>query len=162
MSKATKTRDSRDGAVRFCGLPAVTKVTIVVITTIVKRKVWLRSRAGARDSRAARCEPRTQEKSLPTRSEPSAACARNGDPCFLSGFGDGAEVHFAEEALRALGGDHGDGVGDVLSGQDFAGVFWAATGKFSGDAAGTDSAYANVVGAQIFRHAAAEALHGPF
>jgi hypothetical protein len=49
MSKATKTRDSREGVVRFCGLLAATNPTIVVITTIVKRKVLLRSRAGARD-----------------------------------------------------------------------------------------------------------------
>src|SRR4029077_15500170 len=64
MSKATKTRDSREGLVRFCGFPAVTRVTIVVITTIVKRKVRLRSRAGARGRRAARRERKTQERFL--------------------------------------------------------------------------------------------------
>jgi hypothetical protein len=31
-------------------------------------------------------------------------------------FGDGAQVHFAQEALRALGGDHGYGVSDILRG----------------------------------------------
>src|SRR5258708_39924628 len=76
-------------------------------------------------------------------------------------LGEGAELDFAQEALRALGGDHGDGVGDVLRGEDFAGVFRPAAGKFSGHAARADGADANAVSAQILGHAAAEALYGP-
>jgi hypothetical protein len=31
-------------------------------------------------------------------------------------FGDGAQMHFAQEALRALGDDHGYGMSDILRG----------------------------------------------
>ena len=78
------------------------------------------------------------------------------------GLGNRAQLHFAEETLRALGGDHSDGVRDVLGGEDFASVFRTAAGKFRGHAAGTDGADANTVAAQIFRHAAAQSLYGPF
>ena len=70
-------------------------------------------------------------------------------------------MDFAEEALRALSGDHGDGVGNVIGGEDFGRVFRTAAGELRGYAAGTDSADADAMDAQVFSHAAAEALQSP-
>src|SRR5262249_4275604 len=76
-------------------------------------------------------------------------------------FEQRSQLDFAKEALRALGGDHGHSVGHVLRGQYFAWILGPAAGKLAKYAAGADGADANPIAAQVFRHAAAEALHGP-
>ena len=60
-------------------------------------------------------------------------------------FDEGAEVDFADETLRALDGQHGDGVGDVFSSEHFSGVLRPAAREFRGDTAGADSADADSI-----------------
>ena len=81
------------------------------------------------------------------------------------GFAEGAEVDFAEEALRALGDEHFYGVGYVFRGENLRGIFWAAggaAGKVGGYAAWADYADANAVLAKVFGHASGKALEAPF
>src|SRR5882724_12545512 len=78
------------------------------------------------------------------------------------GFREWTQLHLAEKTLRALCSDHGHGVRNVLSGQHFAGILWAASGKFSGHAAWANRADADAEVPQILRHAPAETLQRPF
>jgi hypothetical protein len=80
----------------------------------------------------------------------------------LLGFAEGAHLNFADEALLALGEEHFDDVGDVLGLEEFGGVFLGAVGEVGGDAAGADEADADAVFAEVYGHAAGEALQAPF
>jgi hypothetical protein len=73
-----------------------------------------------------------------------------------------AQLDFAEKALRALGDDHGHGMGDVFCRKHFRCILVAATGKIGGHAAGANNADADTVFAQVFRHATGKALQAPF
>jgi len=78
------------------------------------------------------------------------------------GLSHRAQVDFAQEALRALAGDHGDGVSYIARVEDFRRVFRAAAGKFRGHAARAYGAHPNAVSAEVFGHAPAQALQRPF
>ena len=70
--------------------------------------------------------------------------------------------HFADERLRLLGDQHGDGMGNVFRLQHLLRVFAAAPRTEVGvHRAGTDDADANVVAAQLFRNAVAEPVQSP-
>ena len=71
-------------------------------------------------------------------------------------------MNFAKETLRALRGDHGDGVSDIVGGEDFGRVFRTASCKPGEYGAGADRADADAVAAEVFGHATAEALQSPF
>ena len=78
------------------------------------------------------------------------------------GFGDRAKVDFADKALRALSGEHSDGVRNIIGSEDPGRILGASSGEFRGHAAGADDADADTVLAKILGHAAGEALQSPF
>ena len=92
---------------------------------------------------------------------PTGAPTRSATAAAL-GLGQGTEVDFADEALRALQREHGDGVRDVIRAENLGGIFGTASGEVGEDAAGADGADANAEGAEIFGHASRKTLKAPF
>src|SRR6185437_682729 len=74
----------------------------------------------------------------------------------------GAEEDFADEALRGLGEEHGDGVGYVIGLEHFFCVLCGAMKKIGGDRAWANGCDADAVSAEVFGHAISEAEQAPF
>src|SRR5579864_8868889 len=80
----------------------------------------------------------------------------------MLGLLSGTEEDFADEALRGLGEEHGNGVGYVIGLEHFFGVLCGAMRKIGGDGAGANGSDTDAVGAEIFGHAIGEAEQAPF
>ena len=87
---------------------------------------------------------------------------RSGGSYSELGFAQRAKMDFAEEALRALGDNGGDGVSDIFGAQHFRRVFGAAAGKFGGYAARANHADADAMFTKIFGHTSGESEDAPF
>jgi|SRR5579864_7111434 len=125
-------------------------------------------RAGATSSaptKALRTRRRQMAKTPPfAKNAQDGAPGRAQEKLNASGLGflGGTEEDFADEALRGLGEEHGDGVGYVIGLEHFLGVLCGAMRKIRGDGAGANGGDADAVGAEIFGHGVAEAEQAPF